>query len=141
MSKANNNFEDLIRRVGIDAEPRPAHKAKLRWQMLSAFNKTALRQESRQMKRRKIMINPITKLTTAAVLIIAAIIALQYFKPAEAIDESGGLPSPIAAAQSARQDSIPSRLIPESLRGGRRPTRQSPTARAVEIASSLRSSQ
>jgi len=107
MSKANNNFEDLIRRVGIDAEPRPAHKAKLRWQMLSAFNKTALRQESRQMKRR----------------------------------ESGGLPSPIAAAQSARQDSIPSRLIPESLRGGRRPTRQSPTARAVEIASSLRSSQ
>ncbi len=99
MSKANNNFEDLIRRVGIDAEPRAAHKAKLRWQMLSAFNKTVLRQESRQMKRRKIMINPITKLTAAAVLIIAAIIALHYFKPAEAIDESGGLPSPIATPQ------------------------------------------
>jgi hypothetical protein len=99
MSKANNNFEDLIRRAGIDVKPRPAHKAKLRWQMLSAFNKTAQRQKSRQTIGRKIMRNPIIKLTAAAVLIIAAIIALHYFKPAEPIDESGGLPNPIATPQ------------------------------------------
>ncbi len=99
MSKANNNFEDLIRRVGIDAEPRAAHKAKLRWQMLSAFNRTAQREASRQMIRRKIMRNPITKLTAAAVFIIAAIIAFDYFKLAEPIDESGSLPNPIATPQ------------------------------------------
>jgi len=96
MSKANNNFEDLIRRVGIDSEPRAAHKAKLRWQMLSAFNQTAQRQASKQTIRRTIMRHPITKLTAAAVLIIAAIIAVHYFKPVEPIDESGGLPNPVA---------------------------------------------
>jgi len=99
MSKANNNFEDLIRRVGIDAEPRPAHKAKLRWQMLSAFNKTAQREASRQTIRRKIMRNPITKLTAAAVLIIVTIIAVHYLRSAGPIDKSGGLPNPIATPQ------------------------------------------
>lgn len=42
------------------------------------------------------MRHPITKLTAAAAVIIAAVIALQYFKSAEPVDDSGGLPNPIA---------------------------------------------
>ena len=99
MSKANNNLDDLIRRVGIDAESRSAHKTKLRWQVLSAFNKAAQRQVSRQTIRRKIMRNPIMKLTAAAVLIIVTIIAVHYFKSAGPIDESGDLPNPIGTPQ------------------------------------------
>lgn len=98
MSKAENNFEDLIRRVGIDIEPRPAHKARLRWQMLSAFNKTARREESRQMKRRKIMRSPITKLTiaftAAAVLIIVITVGIQHSNSDTTTERSFGRPNP-----------------------------------------------
>ncbi|MBN2269002.1 MAG: hypothetical protein JXN61_00210 [Sedimentisphaerales bacterium] len=98
MSKANNNFEDLIRRVGIDAEPGAAHKAKLRWQMLSAFNKTAQRQEAGQMIRRRIMRSPITKftiaLTGAAVLIIIIAVGIQRSKSDTTTERRPGQPNP-----------------------------------------------
>jgi len=98
MSKAENNFEDMIRRVGIDSEPRAAHKAKLRWQVLSAFNKQAQRKISRQVKRRKIMRSPITRLTialtTAAVLIIVITVGIQRSNSNTTTEQRFGRPNP-----------------------------------------------
>ena len=98
MFKATNNFEDMIRRVGIDSEPRAAHKAKLRWEMLSVFNKQAQRQACRQMKRRKIMRSPIARLTialtTAAVLIIVITIGAQRSSSHTTTEPGLGRPNP-----------------------------------------------
>ena len=98
MSNATNNLEDLIHRVGINIEPRSAHKAKLRWQMLSAFNKTAQREESRQVKRRRIMRSPITKftiaLTAAAVLIIVITVGIQRSNSRTPTEQGIGRPNP-----------------------------------------------
>ncbi len=103
MCKVNNNFEDMIRRVGIDAEPLAAHKTKLRWRMLSAFNKAAQKEASRKMKRRKIMRSSITKftiaLTTAAVIIIVITVGIQRSNSHNTIEQPSGRPNPHATPE------------------------------------------
>ncbi len=103
MSKANCNLEELIRQVGIDSEPDPAHKAKLRWQMLLAFNQTAYRRASRQITWRTIMKSPLTKrtaaLAAAAVLIIMTIIGIQRLGSGGSTTPTADSPNPMATPQ------------------------------------------
>ena len=112
MCKDNDNFEDVIRGVGVDTEPRASHKAKLRWQMLSAFNKAAQREASKQMIRRKIMRNPITKLTitlaAAAVIVIMAAIGIQRSNAHGERENNVGGPSPYSTpAPEPGPDMVP----------------------------------
>jgi hypothetical protein len=103
MCKNNDNFEDMIRRVGIDAELRAAHKTKLRWRMLRAFNKVAQKQASRQMIRRKIMRSSITKftiaLTTAAVLIIVITVGIRRSNSNTTTEPGIGKPTPYSTPE------------------------------------------
>jgi len=99
MSKANYEFEELIRRVGIDNKPDPAHRAKLRWQMLSTFNKTRRLQASRQTTRRIIMKSPFAKLAVAAAVIIAVIVGIRQFTSVGASDQLPDSPNPTATPQ------------------------------------------
>lgn len=99
MLKDKNDFEEMFQPLKIDDKPNPAHRAKLRWQMLSAFNKagreTLQSQIIRQNIRRKIMKSPITKLAAAAVLIVAVIIGAHQLTPSTATNEKTGSPDPI----------------------------------------------
>ena len=100
MLKDKNDFEEMFQLSKINDEPNPAHRAKLRWQMLSAFNKagreTLQSQIIQQNIRRKIMKSPITKLAAAAVLIAAALIAMHYIRSDASPGQRPGSPNPIA---------------------------------------------
>ena len=73
MFENESDFEKIVSRLNINTKPNPAHREKLRWQMLSAFNKA-----SRQTLRNTIMKSPITKIA-AAVIIIAGIAGIYHF--------------------------------------------------------------
>jgi len=96
MSGPEKNLEDLIRRLDIDTEPDPAHRARLRWQMLSRFNETAQRQSSRQTIWRNAMKSPLTKLAVAAAILIVAIITVRHFKAEPTVERTEGLPEAIS---------------------------------------------
>ena len=75
MFKNEDDFKKIVSRLNIDDAPNEAHRQNLRRQMLSAFTKS--RRDvlagtiSWQTIGSRIMKNPITKLTAAAVIIIA----------------------------------------------------------------------
>ncbi len=80
MFKNETDFKKIVSRLNIDTEPNPAHREKLRRQMLSVFNETEQKSQKRTTPlgvfRRKIMKSPITKLAAAAVIIIAVLIGV-----------------------------------------------------------------
>ena len=83
MFKDESEFKKIVNRLKIDTEPNPKHREGLRRQMLSVFNEAEQQPAARiivlQTLRRKIMKSPITRITAAAVIIIAVIIGLNYF--------------------------------------------------------------
>ncbi len=82
MFKDEADFEKVVGRLKIDTEPNPEHKQKLRRQMLSIFNQTEQKPASRiiafRTLRSLIMKSSITKLATAAVIIIAVSIGIHF---------------------------------------------------------------
>jgi hypothetical protein len=83
MFKDEADFEKVVGRLNIDTEPNPEHKQKLRRQMLSAFKQAGQEPSSRiiafRTLRSLIMKSPVTKLTAAAAIIIAALILIHQF--------------------------------------------------------------
>lgn len=82
MFKDEKDFKKIVERLEIDSKPRPAHREKLRRQMLSVFKETcerSLRAGAWQFLGKTIMKSKITKLAVAAVIIIAVLIAINYF--------------------------------------------------------------
>jgi outer membrane lipoprotein-sorting protein len=82
MFKDEADFEKVVGRLNIDTKPNPAHKQKLRRQMLSVFNQAEQKPATRKIVfrtlRRIIMKSPITKIATAATIIIAVSICIHY---------------------------------------------------------------
>lgn len=76
MFENGSNFEKMINRLDIDTEPNPAHREKLRQQMLSTFNKTHI--GPWQKFARAIVKRPITKLAVAAAIIVIALVGSYY---------------------------------------------------------------
>jgi hypothetical protein len=83
MFKDEADFEKVVGRLNIDTEPNPEHKQKLRRQMLSVFNQAGQKLPTRTIVfrafRSTIMKSPITKIATAAAIIIAALIIIYQF--------------------------------------------------------------
>jgi hypothetical protein len=80
MFKNEDDLKEAVSQLNIDYNPNPSHRERLREQMLSVFEKTG-EQSIGQARTlwRAIMKSPITKLTAAAVIIIAAFIVIQHF--------------------------------------------------------------
>jgi len=82
MFKDEADFEKVVGRLKIDTEPNPAHREKLRKKMLSVFNKAEHKPSSRiiafRALRSLIMKSSITKLATAAAIIIAVSIGIYF---------------------------------------------------------------
>jgi outer membrane lipoprotein-sorting protein len=82
MFKDEADFKKIIGRLNIDTEPNPVHREKLRRRMLSVFNQTEQKPTSRiivfRTLRRLIMKSPVTKIATAAAIIIAIFIGIHY---------------------------------------------------------------
>jgi len=82
MFKDEADFEKVVGRLNIDTEPNPAHREKLRRQMLSVFNQAEQEPSARiivfRALRRITMKSPITKIATAAAIIIAVSIGIHY---------------------------------------------------------------
>ena len=82
MFKDEADFEKVVGRLNIDTEPNPAHREKLRRRMLSVFNEAEQEPATRTIVfrtlRRITMKSPITKIATAAVIIIAICIGIHY---------------------------------------------------------------
>jgi len=80
MFKDEADFEKVVGRLNVDTEPNPAHRENLRRQMLSVFNQTeqepAIRIIVFRTLRRITMKSPITKMATAAAIIIAVLVGL-----------------------------------------------------------------
>ncbi len=83
MFKSEDDFKKIVDRLNIDHKPSPAHREKLRRQMLSGFDKSSKRSIQRiitfQTIGRTIMKSSITKLAAAAVIIIALLIGIHQF--------------------------------------------------------------
>lgn len=78
MCKDERQFRNLIERLDIDTKPQPAFKQALRARILAEFENEALPSRSKEARRlswRTIMKSPLTRLTTAAVIGIAVVIA------------------------------------------------------------------
>jgi len=82
MFKNEAEFEKVVGRLNIDAEPDPAHRENLRRQMLSAFNQAGQEPSTRTIVfralRRLIMKSPLTKIAAAAAIITAVSICIHY---------------------------------------------------------------
>jgi len=82
MFKDEADFEKVIGRLNIDTEPNQAHRENLRRQMLSVFNQAEQKPSSRiivfRTLRSLIMKSSITKLATAAAVIIAVGIGIHF---------------------------------------------------------------
>ncbi len=77
MFQNENEFKKIVSRLNIDEKPNPAHRNRLRKQMLSVFGKTGEQPETESRPLwRMIMKNPITKLSAAAVIIIAVLVGI-----------------------------------------------------------------
>lgn len=88
MFKDEADFEKVVSRLNIDAEPNPAHRENLRRTMLRVFGETK-QQPQRHITpfgvfRRKIMRSPITKVAAAA-LIVAAILFVYSFSGSQSV--------------------------------------------------------
>jgi hypothetical protein len=82
MFENETDFKKLVDRLNIDTRPNPAHREKLRRQMLSAFQESEQGHASRKTPFRwvaTIMSSPITKLAAAAAIVVAALIAIHQF--------------------------------------------------------------
>jgi hypothetical protein len=82
MFKDEADFEKVVGRLNVDTEPNPAHRENLRRQMLSVFNQAEQEPSTRiivfRALRSFIMKSPITKIATAAAIIIAVSIGIHY---------------------------------------------------------------
>ena len=82
MFKDEADFEKVVGRLNVDTEPNQAHRENLRRQMLSVFNQAEQEPSTRiivfRTLRRLIMKSPITKIATAAAIIIAVSIGIHY---------------------------------------------------------------
>jgi hypothetical protein len=82
MFKDEADFEKVVGRLNIDTEPNPAHRENLRRQMLSVFNQPEQEPSTRiivfRALRRITMKNPLTKIATAAAIIIAVSVCIHY---------------------------------------------------------------
>jgi len=82
MFKDEADFEKVVSRLKIDTEPNPTHRQKLRRQMLSVFNQAEQKPSNRiivfRTLRNLIMKSPITKIATAAAIIIAVSICIHF---------------------------------------------------------------
>jgi len=76
MFENESDFEKMVSRLDIDTEPNPAHREKLRQQMLSTFNETHV--GPWQKFGRAIVRRPITKLAVAAAIIVIALVGTYY---------------------------------------------------------------
>ena len=83
MFKDESELKKIVDRLKIDTEPNPAHREKLRRQMLSVFNEAEQQPAARiivfQNLRRTIMKNLVTKLAAAAIIIIVVLTGIHYF--------------------------------------------------------------
>ncbi|MGB2863134.1 MAG: hypothetical protein WBC05_07390 [Sedimentisphaerales bacterium] len=97
MFKDEADFEKVVGRLNIDSEPNPAHREKLRRQMLSVFNQAGQEPATRiivfRTLRRIIMKSNITKFAAAAVIIIAVVAGIHFL---------GGLTEGVAWADVVR---------------------------------------
>ncbi|MFQ6035400.1 MAG: hypothetical protein ACE5NM_06065, partial [Sedimentisphaerales bacterium] len=83
MFNNETGLKKLINQLNIDDKPNPAHREKLRRQMLSAFGESAQQRRPQatifQTLGRTIMKSPITKLAAAVVIIAAILIGIHKF--------------------------------------------------------------
>jgi hypothetical protein len=82
MFKDEADFEKVVGRLNIDTEPNPEHRENLRRQMLSVFSQTEQEPSSRiivfRALRRIIMKSPVTKIASAAAIIIAVSVGIHF---------------------------------------------------------------
>lgn len=78
-SKQEQDFKSLLHQIGNTMEPNSAHQQRLRRDMLSVYHETAQKHtgKSAGVDWRALMKNPLTKMSIAAILLIALIILLQ----------------------------------------------------------------
>jgi hypothetical protein len=82
MFQNENNFKKIVSRLDIEDKPNPAHRERLRGQMLSVFDTSSEQSETESIPLwRTIMKSPITKLAVAAAVIIIVVIGAYYLKP------------------------------------------------------------
>ena len=74
MFKDENEFGKIVEKLNIDTKSNPAHREKLKQQMLSVFNETSQKTTGTSIPDiwRIIMKSPITKIAAAAVIILTA---------------------------------------------------------------------
>lgn len=77
MFKNEDDFKKFIDGLSIDTQPNPAHREKLRQEMLSVFDETKKQQSN--ILRRTVMNTLVPKIAAAAVIIIAVVIGIHYF--------------------------------------------------------------
>ncbi len=80
MFENEDDFKNIVSRLNIDDKPNDSHRESLRRQMLSAFNETQQKSfthaVSWQKIRRTIMKSQITKLATAALVVLIAVLGI-----------------------------------------------------------------
>jgi hypothetical protein len=79
MFKNEDDLKETVSQLNIDDNPNPAHRERLREQMLSVFEKAGEQPISQSKPLwRTIVKNPITKLATAAVLVVAVLWGIHH---------------------------------------------------------------
>jgi len=83
MFKNEDDFKKIVSRLNIDNKPNPVHRENLRRQMFSVFNETKQKPSAHtatwQTIRRTIMKRPITKVATAAVVIVVIVLSINVW--------------------------------------------------------------
>jgi len=109
MFKDESEFEKVVDRLNIDTQPNPAHREDLHRKMLATFKEEqpATRTIVFRTLRRIIMKNRITKLATAAVIVVGVLAGLHFIgNPFKATVTFADVIKPIFSARTAILDII-----------------------------------
>ncbi|MHC4632763.1 MAG: hypothetical protein ACYS9C_16070, partial [Planctomycetota bacterium] len=107
MTPNEKQFENFVSNINFDDTPDPGHRNKLEQNLLRALAKQTRRKDSPLKIWRTIMKSRMTKLTAAAVIIIAVLIGLHFTaNPFEATVTFAEVIQPILNAQTAILDII-----------------------------------
>jgi len=109
MFKNEADFEKLVSRLHIDAEPNAAHRDNLRRQMLSVFNETAQQSQKTTtpfgVLRRTIMKSTFTKIAAVVAVVTAVLIGLNFLgSPLGTTPTFAQVVQPILNARTASLD-------------------------------------
>jgi hypothetical protein len=103
-----SDFDSIVGRLDIDERPRPSHRDRLRWEVLSTFNEIRRRTVPRwtvpEAVRRIMMRGLFLKIAVTAVIVIGAAAGIKQLGGRTTVEKTANVPTPMPSPTPGRTE-------------------------------------